>query len=134
MGVVEDQLEVVGSQRLDSATLEHHGIKGMKWGQRRTEAQLARQRKRESGYSKDAKSVENVKRKAAAGRGLKSLSNAELRQLNERMNLEQQYKSYSQKEKSAGQQMAEKILTEVGTGLVKSVLNSQVKGLLDKKG
>ena len=68
--------------------LSHHGIKGMKWGVRRTEAQLARARGRaeRKGWSKDASEVAGIKTKS-----VKEMSNAELRKMNERIQLEQQY-------------------------------------------
>lgn len=68
--------------------LQHHGIKGMKWGVRRTEAQLARVRgkAKKENWSEDAKSVGEIRTK-----NVKQMSNAEIRKVNERMDLERRY-------------------------------------------
>lgn len=68
--------------------LAHYGIRGMKWGRRRyqnkdgslTPAGRAR-------YSDDSNEAYNLKRK-----GVDKLSNAELKKLNQRMDLEQKYR------------------------------------------
>lgn len=68
--------------------LQHHGIKGMKWGVRRTEAQLARVRgkAKKENWSEDARSVGEIRTKS-----IKQMSNAEIRKVNERMDLERRY-------------------------------------------
>ena len=68
--------------------LQHHGIKGMKWGIRRTEAQLARVRgkAKKENWSEDARSVGEIRTKSE-----KQMSNAEIRKVNERMDLERRY-------------------------------------------
>lgn len=95
--------------------LQHYGILGMKWGVRRSDAELARaQGKRLSDNkpvtktqrvknivkkkpsakkgppSEDAAAAAEAKQKAKKG-GVQSLSNRELQQLNTRLNLEQNY-------------------------------------------
>lgn len=71
--------------------LLHYGIKGMKWGVRRSDAQLARtQTAPKSTLSNDAKSAERLHNKIQ-NKGTGSLSNQEMRQFLERMNLERQY-------------------------------------------
>lgn len=69
--------------------LYHYGILGMKWGVRRSEAQLARvgRKARKGNWSEDAKNASEIKTKS-----VKQMSNAELRKLNERQQLENQYK------------------------------------------
>lgn len=68
--------------------LAHYGIKGMKWGVRRYQNKdgslTAAGKKR---YSEDFNTAYNLKRK-----GPDKLSNSELRKLNERMQLEQNYR------------------------------------------
>lgn len=72
--------------------LQHHGIRGQKWGVRRyqnkdgslTSAGRKRQKRQ---LSDDAKEAKNLKKKRIG-----ELSNAELRKVNERKNLERNYK------------------------------------------
>lgn len=66
--------------------LEHYGVKGMKWGVRRTPKQLARARGEKLPASKDAKQVRDLRSRKTA-----TLSNDELRIINERLNLERNY-------------------------------------------
>lgn len=73
-------------------TLSHHGIKGQKWGVRRfrnkdgTLTPAGKKRRRDT-WSDDAKSAHEIKSK----KSVKQMSNAELRKLNERASLENQY-------------------------------------------
>lgn len=72
--------------------LQHHGIRGQKWGVRRyqnkdgslTSAGRKRQKRQLSDDAKEAKALGKKK--------VGELSNAELRKLNERKNLERNYK------------------------------------------
>ncbi|QAY17125.1 hypothetical protein SEA_MADAMATO_7 [Streptomyces phage Madamato] len=83
-----------------SGSLSHYGVKGMKWGVRRSDAELARgssssaeQAPRpEPKLSADVKSAMSAQRKIAEG-GTQTLSNQELQGLLTRMNLERQYRS-----------------------------------------
>ena len=64
-------------------TLAHFGIKGMKWGTRRSQAQL-------HSPSEDHVNARAASAKAKSG-GTKALSNKELQDLVTRMNLEKQF-------------------------------------------
>ena len=64
--------------------LYHHGVKGMKWGVRRSRTSLMRNRKDD--WSEDARYVSELKKKKR-----NQLSNAELKRLNERKRLENEY-------------------------------------------
>lgn len=61
--------------------LQHHGIKGMKWGVRRG---------RKSSMSDDAKEVAEIKKKKVS-----EMTNAELKKLNARQELEQKHKQFN---------------------------------------
>lgn len=69
--------------------LKHYGIKGMKWGVRRREGSDGRVIR--GGSSKRATSEDHNEARALKTKRLSELSNDELRRLNERMNLEQNY-------------------------------------------
>lgn len=74
--------------------LIHHGIKGQRWGVRRTPAQLGYKTKpKKRIMSEDAITANKLKKKKVS-----EMSNAELRKLNERQQLE---RSHSQLNKSA---------------------------------
>lgn len=86
----------MSEQIQNSAVLQHHGILGQRWGVRRTEAQLAR-------GSKGSLSSKKVSAKEAERSKVKSMSDAELRQRINRIQMERQYSQLSKKDISAGQ-------------------------------
>ena len=73
--------------------LAHHGVKGMRWGVRRTDAQLSGGSHETSG---DKAQANAVAAKVAKG-NTSALSNQELQSLVTRMNLEQQYSRLTDK-------------------------------------
>jgi hypothetical protein len=92
--------------------LEHYGIKGMRWGVRRTDAQLARARGEKKSkklkktpdnmQSKDAATVKKAKAKITKEGDTSALSNDELRAVIQRMNLETQYKNMGKTQQKNG--------------------------------
>ena len=73
--------------------LAHYGIKGMKWGIRRktnSDGLVIKGSAPEREYSPDASKAKSSGEKARS-KGVQSLSNDELRQLNDRLNLETNY-------------------------------------------
>lgn len=72
--------------------LYHYGVKGMKWGIRRyqnkdgTRTTTGKKRDRQADWSDDARNASAIKKKS-----VKQMSNKELKALNERTRLEQEY-------------------------------------------
>lgn len=126
--------------------LAHYGIKGMKWGVRRSEAQLERARNRKSKkkdkparLSEDAAIAEAAK-KQARDRGTKSLTNKQLEQVNQRMNLEHQFSSLTDKTSkiSKGQKLVKETLSVSNTAnevikFAQSPMGKELVEMLKKK-
>jgi len=106
--------------------LKHYGVPGMKWGVIRNKLALARAR-RDRNKSEDFKT-----KKALSKKKLSSLSNKELKQLNERMQLEQNFKRLKREQVSAGQKRAEKILGQIGNQLLSAAINEVTKRSMDR--
>ncbi len=79
-----------------SKTLQHYGILGMKWGVRRTPAQLARAR-----GSSESKSDRKNK--------VKSMSDEELQKAVNRIQLEQRYSQLTGSDVSRGKKFVQKV-------------------------
>lgn len=99
--------------------LAHHGIKGMKWGVRKKAVNTGKKikskasslnKKRISSYSKDYQETRTLRRKSS-----KKLSNDELKALNKRMELEQNYNRLSTSSINRGMSVARKLVGVAGT-------------------
>ncbi len=84
---------------MDEDEIAHYGIKGMKWGVRRSKDVLRRLRTDPNPPSEDSARARNAQR-----RGINNLSNAELKALNQRLKLEREYSQLSPSASSKGKQ------------------------------
>lgn len=118
----------------DDNELYHHGIKGMKWGVRRTPAQLGHDTGKID-LQKTKKKVDaantivnetrninnNVSKKQAKKAQkqkmaeVKSMSDKELRERVNRLNMEQQYMRMSAEQMNVGRANVNSVLNNVGT-------------------
>jgi len=105
------------------AVLSHFGIKGMKWGVRRSASGARRP------TSTDAKRVAAVKAKVQT-HGRQSVSNKQLKDLVNRMNLEQQHANLSRQSSSftKGHERIKNILAVAGTASAAFALASSPMG------
>ena len=115
--------------------LEHHGIKGMKWGQRK--------RSRSSGHPEHDDAPEHTRARelhsVAKAKGTRKLTNKDLEDLNKRLNLEQNYANLNvkTKQKSAAATGAKwlggKVL-KVGDMALDEITKAHVRVQLIEKG
>lgn len=92
--------------------LMHYGVLGMKWGRRKSQSSTSKSLKKKltDSYSSDYKETRKMRRKSS-----KKLSNAELKKLNERMRLEQEYNRLSTSQVNRGYEVAKKTVAIAGT-------------------
>lgn len=91
---------------MNQNTLVHYGILGMKWGVRRTDAQLARARKERAPKEEPHEDY----KKAHSKKSVSTMSDAELRNRLNRIQMEQQYTKLNPSNVSKGKQVASKIM------------------------
>lgn len=145
---------------MNETTLQHSGVKGMKWGIRRyqnkdgTLTALGRKREKEMSDKLKASKKENEALKkenetlkkniqGARPKGVSEMSDAELRERVNRLNMEQQYKQYVSnlypETKSRGERFVNKLVNdvlvpaavEVGKNTVKNLMTNAVKSALE---
>lgn len=72
---------------MENNSLQHHGIKGMRWGVRKDRSGSSGGSRRRSRQSEDHITVSNLRKKK-----LSEMSNAEIQKVNNRTQLEQNYR------------------------------------------
>lgn len=113
--------------------LTHYGILGMKWGVRRSKSQLARAK----GSSKKSSSDENTSedyKKAHSSKSVKTMSDRELRDRINRIQMEKQYKQLTSSETSAGRKFVQDVVLnaakQTATSYVSKYMTKGVDTLL----
>lgn len=101
--------------------LYHFGVKGMKWGVRK-DRKRSISSKRSRSDSKDYTESRDLLKKSS-----NKLSNAELRKINERLNLEQQYSNLTTSQKKKGNRFIDK----VGNQMKQTAANEVSKQLMN---
>ncbi|MDR1753381.1 MAG: hypothetical protein LBR74_00540 [Eubacterium sp.] len=89
--------------------LTHFGIPGMKWGVRRIKSQLSR----DGGHSKKGSAKEdahNDHKKVRDSKSVRGMSDSELRDRINRLQMERQYSSLTKRETSAGAKFIKNVL------------------------
>lgn len=104
--------------------LYHYGVLGMKWGQRRSQAQLAKidRKAKKKNWSEDATTAAKIRKKK-----VKQMSNADLKKLNERIRLENEYRNLTKSSPSAGRKFATEVTREVGKEIAKDFVKKKAK-------
>ena len=130
--------------------LYHHGVKGMKWGVRKTPVRSSSgaTRKRKSNTlslfkkKKTTRKVSSANSSPAQTKSIKDMSDDELRKRIERVRLEQQYQQLNPKTVSRGQRIAKRIMNniivpaaeDIGKQVVKSIMVNGVNKALSLEG
>ena len=132
---------------MDNNELMHYGVPGMKWGVRRTPAQLGRKKTSSSkslfGKKKPkpkpkpkpkAKSESSKKETAPKPKSVKEMSDEELSTAIRRMQLEQTYASLSPQKVSTGKAVTKRILNNIIVPAAEDVGRQMVKTALTRAG
>ena len=129
--------------KMDNDELMHYGVPGMKWGVRRTPAQLGRKKtssskslfgKKKPKPKPKVKSESSKEETAPKKKSVKEMSNEELNAAIDRMRLEQTYASLSPQKVSMGKKIAKTILNDVVVPAATDVGRQMVKSTLARAG
>ena len=130
---------------MDNNELMHYGVPGMKWGVRRTPAQLGRKKTSSSkslfGKKKPkpkakakTKSESSKEETAPKKKSVKEMSDDELNAAIRRMQLEQTYASLSPQKVSTGKAVTKRILNNIVVPAAEDVGRQMVKTALTRAG
>ena len=100
----------------------HFGVLGMKWGVRKKKNSVSRKEQKKRANKKTSRDYNEVD--FLRKREVKSLSNAQLKKAITRMQLEQQYKQLSEKDKSELYKFGKKFVNDLMTSTTQTVVNT----------
>lgn len=113
--------------------LYHHGVKGMKWGVRKTKSSISsiskkmksrsEAKKRDKIAKKEARKVIRTEERKKKKVRVKDLSNEELQSKIKRLQMEKQYRDLKKDEVSAGRKLVGDILKTSGKTIGVQVVN-----------
>jgi len=128
-----DNPQISTEEAIDS--LYHVGVLGMKWGKRgkRKFAPRAASKLHQTIKDKTAKkesSEDHKKKVILKKKQIHEMSNAELKTLNERLQLEKQYKQLRKEDVVAGQKFATDMLRDIGKEIAKESIKETIKSTM----
>jgi len=101
-------------------SLAHYGVKGMQWGVRRQRSANGRVTK----SSSDFKSTKDLRKRPSH-----TLSNMQLKQINERMQLESKYSQMNPSKVAKGHAVVKSVIAAAGTVTAANKLMSSAAGM-----
>lgn len=106
-----------------SEFLAHYGVKGMKWGVRRTQAQLVRaaSKRKEARDPSTPEGAERARRKQALATR-RTMDDGDLDKLVKRLETEKKLKNLIEDDLSAGKKASKMILSDTGKQIAKQVI------------
>lgn len=110
----------------------HYGIKGMKWGVRRTPAQLGHKKKR--GLKETVAAIKKKAETTAANKpkSVKDMSDDELRKVLNRLDMEKRYNQYLNEANQKKQSRAKKIVGDILESGIKTMANKAFEAAAKK--
>lgn len=134
----KETIELLGLSKIqhmdDSDFLAHYGILGMRWGFRRPTDSDGIIKKGSKAVPTEQFLRAKELRKKAGGRRAPYLTNQELRDVNERLQLERQFKDLTSKDISAGRKVANTVLGRVGNKVLDTAVTEGMRMTLSTMG
>jgi hypothetical protein len=109
--------------------LKHYGILGMRWGRRKGTTKISKLSKASNTRNV---SEDHTKKVTLKKKKLYDMSNAELRALNERLQLERSYKDLMKADISPAKKFVRDLLTDIVKDSIKSVVKDSITGDMAK--